>query len=139
MSPFIYIIKSIFITCVISFIIAAFFISYFWEAFIITTAAQIIIFYIVNTVRDIKIIKLENERIAEYSRQGLLLKCPCYKQNEELIPIVLNEDNLYNCGECKKPISVKIEATTLSATVPVDLENSQDKISQIYNKLTNGN
>jgi hypothetical protein len=83
--------------------------------------------------------KIENKRIAEFSKQGLLLKCPCFKQSEEFVPIVLNENNNYNCEACNKPITVKIEATTLAATVPVDIENSQDKIAQIYNKITNGN
>jgi hypothetical protein len=55
------------------------------------------------------------------------------------VPIVLNENNNYNCEVCSKPVVVSIEATTLAATVPVDLENSQDKISQIYSKITNGN
>jgi hypothetical protein len=139
MAPIFYIIKSILITAAISTIIALVFLSHFWQAFAISAALQVIIFYIINTIRDVSIQKLENQRIAEYSKQGLLLKCPCYKQNQEFVPIVLNENNNYNCEVCSKPVVVSIEATTLAATVPVDLENSQDKISQIYSKITNGN
>ena len=139
MAPIFYIIKSILITTVVSTIIALAFLSYFWQAFAISAALQVIIFYIINTIRDVSIQKLENQRIAEYSKQGLLLKCPCYKQNEEFVPIVLNENNNYSCEVCNKPVAVSIQTTTLAATVPVDLENSQEKISQIYNKITNGN
>lgn len=139
MSPVFYIIKSIIITVAISTVVALVFLSQFWEVFAITTALQIIIFYIINTIRDVSIQKLENQRIAEYSKQGLLLKCPCFKQNQEFVPIVLNENNSYNCELCNKPVVVSVEATTLAATVPVDIENSQEKIAQIYNKITNGN
>ena len=139
MAPIFYIIKSILITAAISTLIALVFLSYFWQVFAISAALQVIIFYIINTVRDISMQKIENKRIAEFSKQGLLLKCPCFRQSEEFVPIVLNENNSYNCEACNKPITVKIEATTLAATVPVDIENSQDKIAQIYNKITNGN
>jgi hypothetical protein len=111
----------------------------YWQAFAITTAVQIIIFYIINTFRDVSLEKIKNNRIAELSKQGILLKCPCSKQMEEFIPIVLNENNNYDCQFCNKPVSVKIEATTLATTVPVDLDVSQDKLSQIYSKITNGN
>lgn len=138
MSPIYYIIRSIIITVIISSIIALLFLNHFWIAFAITTAIQIILFYIVNTIRDVSLYRLENQRIAEYSKQGMLLKCPCHVQNEEFVPIYLNEPNEYNCGACNKPVSVKIEATTLAATIPIDIDNSQEQIAKIYNTLTNG-
>lgn len=139
MSPFLIILRSILLTCVVSTIIATLYMAYFWQVFAITTAAQIIIFYIVNTIRDVSLQKIENARIAEFSKQGLMLKCPCYKQNSEFIPITLNEENMYNCGECNKPIKVDIEATTLLATIPVDLDTPQVELSKIYNKLASKN
>lgn len=139
MSPFISILKSIFFTALISAIISLFFINVFWQAFAITTAAQIVIFFIINAIRDVSLAKIETAKIAELSKQGLLLKCPCYKQNEEFIPIELNENNSYTCRECNKSISVNIEATTLISTVPLDLENSQNNLEKIYSTITNGN
>lgn len=139
MYPILIILRSILLTCVVSGVIAALFMSQFWEVFAIATAAQIIIFYIINTIRDVSLKKIENDRLAEFSKQGLMLKCPCFKQNSEFIPIVLNEENAYNCGECQKPIKVDIEATTLMATVPVDLDTPQTKLAEIYNKIATKN
>jgi hypothetical protein len=62
---------------------------------------------------------LENERIKEFSYQGLEVACPCYKKHIDFVPVRLNTSNYYKCGECKKNVSVIIAAETAITTEPI--------------------
>lgn len=64
--------------------------------------------------------KLDNERLREFSRQGLRVTCPCHKRVEDFVPVRLNTQNYYKCTECNKTISVYINAETAVATEPLD-------------------
>lgn len=72
-----------------------------------------------NLYAELKNKKLENERIKEFSYQGLEVECPCYKKNKEFVPVRLNSENKYKCNECNKSISILIEASTALATEPI--------------------
>lgn len=135
MGSFLAIIKSIALVSIISIFFGVLFMSHFWQAFAIATTLQIIINIVITTYREIALERLEVSKIDSISKQGLVLKCPCFKQAEEFVPIELNSVNSYNCTECSKLISVDIEAKTLLATTPVDLNSSPIELSKIYDKL----
>lgn len=86
-------------------------------------AVQYAIYYgfvnILNAVVALKNKKLENERIKEFSYQGLEVKCPCFKRHVDVVPIRLNSSNYYKCGECGKSVSVIISADTAVVTEPL--------------------
>ena len=71
---------------------------------------------ILNTYVELKNKKLENERIKEFSLQGLEVTCPCSLKKTEFVPIVLNTNNAYKCDHCQKNISVYIAAETALVT-----------------------
>jgi hypothetical protein len=77
-----------------------------YYAFITTLSAYI----------ELKNKKLENERIKEFSLQGLEVTCPCALKKTEFVPIVLNTNNNYKCNYCQKNISVYIAAETALVT-----------------------
>lgn len=74
---------------------------------------------ILNAVVALKNKKLENERIKEFSYQGLEVKCPCFKKHLDIVPIRLNTSNYYKCGDCGKSVSVIITADTAIVTEPL--------------------
>jgi hypothetical protein len=86
-------------------------------------AIQFVFNYIYNSILDTIIAfnnkKLENERIREYSFQGIEVECPCSKQLKDFVPIRLNTPNKYKCKECKKLISVFITPSTALSTEPI--------------------
>jgi hypothetical protein len=69
-----------------------------------------------NAYVELRNKKLENERIKEFSLQGLEVTCPCSLKKTEFIPIVLNTNNAYKCDHCQKNISVYIAAETALMT-----------------------
>jgi len=82
--------------------------------------------------------ELENERIKEYSYQGLDIECPCSKKIQDFIPIRLNTDNYFNCRACGKKCNVIVSAETVLATVPIDPKvNPVDVILPVVKELEN--
>lgn len=137
MGIFLVILRSVILTGLISGSIAAVFLKYgFWEVFTIATAVQIVIFVIVNTVRDYKFRQVELERTKSLEKQGLGVECPCYKKIQQFVPVTLNEGNSYICDECDKRINVELTATTAMATIPMNLEQSMKNIEDIYDHVT---
>lgn len=65
---------------------------------------------------ELKNKKLENERIKEFSLQGLEVTCPCSLKKTEFVPIILNTNNTYKCDYCQKNVSVYIAAETALMT-----------------------
>ena len=60
--------------------------------------------------------KLENDRIKEFSLQGMEVTCPCVLKKTEFVPIILNTNNTYKCDHCQKNVSVYIAAETALVT-----------------------
>jgi hypothetical protein len=81
------------------------------------------IYYAFITVLDVWVAlrnkKLENERLKEFSLQGMEVTCPCSLKKTEFIPITLNTNNSYKCNHCNKNISVYITAETALITEPL--------------------
>lgn len=102
----------------------------FWPIFAVTIVGQYVLFYIIGNIIDflgeIKLKQIEVLKLAEYSKQGMEVECPCYKKVKEFVPIVLNQKNTYKCSDCGKTNSVIIHADTASLTEPI-----QDPLSVI--------
>jgi len=79
---------------------------------------------ILNTITALKNKKLENERIKEFTMQGMEVECPCSRKIKAFIPIRLNTSNKYKCGECQKTISVFLNSTTALTTEPIEDTNT---------------
>lgn len=140
MGPFISILRSLILTLLISTAIAASLLQYgFWQVFVMATGTQIILFAALNSFRDINLRKIEVDRIKSMERQGLSVVCPCHKAVDQFIPVTLNSNNSYICDGCDKRVNVQINAETVMATLPVDLEQSNRNIDAIYNSITTPN
>jgi DNA-directed RNA polymerase subunit RPC12/RpoP len=82
--------------------------------------------------------KLENERIKEFSHQGLEVTCPCSKKRVDFVPIRLNEANSYKCNECEKTVSVYINADTALQTDPIISTDTTSALQPILTSISNG-
>jgi hypothetical protein len=71
---------------------------------------------ILNAYIELRNKKLENERIKEFSLQGLEVTCPCTLKKREFVPIILNTNNAYKCDHCQKNVSVYISSETALVT-----------------------
>jgi hypothetical protein len=74
---------------------------------------------VLNSIVLLKNKKLENERLKEFSYQGLELECPCYKKEKELVPVRFNTPNYYRCNACNKQLSVIVTAESAVVTEPI--------------------
>lgn len=126
------IIKSIFTTAVVSagFALILFpLINNFWTVFAVTAVTQFVVFYIVGSIIDffteIKIKQIEAFKLAEYSKQGIEVECPCHKKIREFVPVTLNQKNSYKCNECGKTNSILINAETAYLTEPISQLTTQ--------------
>jgi len=92
--------------------------------FVITTISQFIIFYIIGSIMEyigeIKLKEIEAFKLAEYSKQGMEVECPCHKKVKQFVPVILNTKNTYKCIDCSKINSVIISAETAQTTQPLE-------------------
>jgi len=90
---------------------------------IVGGAFQFVFNYIYLSVFDaiiaLKNKNLENERIKEFSMQGLEVECPCSRKIRDFVPIRLNTANKYKCKECMKLISIYVTPSTALSTEPI--------------------
>ena len=52
--------------------------------------------------------------------------CPCDKKVQTTIPIEMNSDNSYICGQCDKRIRVLLETKTVLKTDPILVDPLKD-------------
>lgn len=90
--------------------------------------------YVLNSIVALKNKQLENERIKEFTMQGIEVECPCSRKITDFVPIRLNTANKYKCKECQKIISVFITPSTALTTEPI-LDTDTTKIDIIANGL----
>jgi len=93
------------------------------KVIVFTFIGQLIFFYFFNTIIQsnisIKQTRLENERIAEFSKQGTTVPC-AYCNTNNFIPIRFDVDNNFPCTSCEKVNSVYINITTTQVTTPME-------------------
>ena len=107
------------------------FTSYVFEVEIVRAClsyfiGQFILFYIWNTYTEYKLrVNLEREetkRIASFNRQGVSAQC-AHCQQENFIPIRMDEVNEFECEVCGKANSVYIDITVAQKASLIDREN----------------
>ena len=66
--------------------------------------------------------QLENERIAEYTKQSVTAEC-AYCKTSNMIPLRVDKDNDFNCTNCNKPNAVYIGITVTQKTNPMNVDS----------------
>lgn len=107
----------------------------FVKYFILFDIAQVIIYNVYKNIIELFAVKLQNEKLKELSKQGMELKCPCYKEKGMFVPIDLNGPNTFSCAECNKNIIVDVTAKTFLQTEMIDLEKADEAFIKAYNKI----
>lgn len=122
--------------CVISSTLALIFIKHgFIEVFAITTIIQLLVYWSSLPFIHLYSRKLQIRELETLEKQGMEISCPCFKKNKQFIPIILNTDNTFDCNVCNKQINVEVDVTSILATIPVDINQSNKNINEIYNSL----
>ncbi len=103
----------------------------FWPVFGLSSIFQIFIFNLFSTWKkqkaEIEFEVIQNERIKEFSKQGI--ECICPDENcaaKTFVPIQLDKENRYECPNCKKNIKVYIGSKTFLETTPVSDDPFKD-------------
>ena len=114
-----------------------------WLGFLAGILGQILIYNAFISILDVYVTlknkKLENERIAEFSYQGMEVECPCSKKRKDFVPIRLNDVNLYKCGDCEKMVSVYVSAETAMQTEPIISTDTTTALAPLLATINNGN
>lgn len=126
-NPFIKkIIQSLFITFTIS-ILGALFLLNFGFNFLVSLffifILQFVIFYFygehVKRKNAYIQAQLELQASAELKKIIADVVCPCDQKVQTTIPIDMNSDNSYVCGQCEKRVKILIDVKTVLKTDPV--------------------
>lgn len=136
------IIRSLALLSAISLCAAATFSNSAWSFarwFVIASALQVAAYNAYRTWVELAAQKITNDRIKEYTKQGVEVVCPCARAVKNLIPIQLNTDNSYKCLDCNKNVAVKVDVQTFLETQPIDLDKSSAALDQVYTAATQPN
>lgn len=113
-----------------------------WLGFLVGILGQILIYNAFTSILDVYVTlknkQLENERIAEFSYQGMEVECPCSKKRKDFVPIRLNDVNLYKCGDCEKTVSVYVSAETALQTEPIISTDTTTALAPLLANINNG-
>lgn len=107
----------------------------FLKYFLAVTLIQVVIYNVYRNVLEFLALKLQIEKIKEFSKQGMELKCPCYMEKKMFVPIDLNGVNVFSCKECDKSISVDISAKTFMQTDMIDLDKADEGLMKAYKQI----
>ena len=132
--------KPILILCVISTVSSLVFSNNaldFLKGFVLASLIQIILYNVYKTIIEFFALKLQVEKIKEFSKQGMEVKCTCYLEKKMFVPIDLNDTNVFNCKECDKSISVDITAKTFMQTEMIDLDKADEALIKAYKHIQN--
>ena len=108
----------------------------FARVFTIASIVQVVLYNIYRQVVVLFAEKITNDRISEYTKQGVEVTCPCSRAIKNLIPIQLNTDNSYKCLDCSRNVTVNVEVKTFLETQPVDLDKSTAAFDAVYTEVT---
>ena len=97
----------------------------FWAIFGLSILFQFIIYDLFTrwnkSKLEIEFRTLENERIKEYTKQGLEVICPVETCNAPtFVPIIISEENEYECPKCNVDIKIYIGTKTFLKTSPME-------------------
>lgn len=118
----------------------------FWLFFTCSTAIQFVfhwsVGYIMNIVATLRNKQLENQRIAEFSKQSVNVNC-AYCRQTNTVPVRFESYNDFTCENCGKPNAIYVNLTVTQKTTPLNVkpvnintvdEEEQVIISQIREK-----
>ena len=108
----------------------------FARVFTIASIIQVVLYNVYRQIVALFAEKLFNDRISEYTKQGVEVTCPCSRAIKNLIPIQLNTDNSYKCLDCARNVTVNVEVKTFLETQPVDLDKSTAAFDAVYTEVT---
>ncbi len=96
----------------------------FFALFGIAFVGQFMLFNIFNSWRkskfELEFRRLENDRIKAYSEQGLEVTCPVENcMHKTFVPIVVSEDNEYDCPKCNVGVKIYVGTKTFLKTTPI--------------------
>lgn len=111
----------------------------FWKALVVSLVLQIVLYRVYVQVVAFFAERLINDRIREYSNQGIETACPCDRAIKHMIPIRLNADNSYKCFDCNRNVTVAVDVKSFLETSPLDLDKSDAALNVVYDKVTNNN
>lgn len=98
----------------------------FIKVFVLITAIQFAGFWLFNSImqhiKQVQMTKLENERIAEYTKQSVTAEC-AYCKTPNLIPLRMNTSNDFDCTNCGKQNAVYIGVTVTQKTNPMNVDS----------------
>jgi hypothetical protein len=121
------ILRSISITLLISLVVGLIFWSTggnFSRAFTLAIVIQFAVFWVYNTLSEkyfnLKQRQLDNERIKEFTKQGLEVECS-YCKTVNLVPVRFDVDNDFSCTNCGKPNAIYIGVTVTQKTSPLNM------------------
>ena len=144
------IIRSLLVTIVISLAISLAF--YFMgsdpkKIFIISFAAIMVVGFLLGQWSTTKMIiknkQLENERIIEFTKQGVSVECS-YCSEVNFVPIRFDIKNEFDCNKCGKKNAIYLDIITTQITNPIQSARLQiqtinsDEQSAIDKIQTNG-
>jgi hypothetical protein len=109
----------------------------FTKNFFLVCLIQIIFYNVYKNIIEYFALKLKVEKIKEFSKQGLEIKCPCYLEKKMFVPIDLNDTNIFSCKECDKTFSVDITAKTFMQTDMIDLDKADEALIKAYKYIQN--
>lgn len=127
------IVKSLLITLVISLIISG--ICYamglgFAKPLAITIITLFVGGFLIGQISETLLAinnkRLENERIKEFSKQGVVIEC-AYCEEMNFVPIRLDERNEFVCEKCNEKNVVQISVAASRITTPMDSFKSEIK------------
>lgn len=107
----------------------------FIKGFLLVSLIQIIFYNVYKNIIEYFTLKLQVEKIKEFSKQGMEVKCPCYLEKNMFVPIDLNNPNVFSCKECEKSISVDITAKTFLQTEMIDLDKADENLIKAYKHI----
>jgi hypothetical protein len=120
------IIQSFFITFSISLLGALFLLNFnfnFIVSFSFIFILQFVLFYFygehVKRKNAYILAQLELQAASELKKITADVICPCDRKVQTTIPIDMNSDNSYICGQCSKKVKVLIDVKTVLKTDPV--------------------
>ena len=143
------IVKSLLMTLVISTLTALLFSLFGFEllnVFIITLVVIFIAGFLLGQISETLAVlnnkKLENERIKEFSKQGVSVDC-AYCGEVNFTPIRFDSKNTFACNECNKQNSIYLDIITTQITNPlqspaIQMQTINPDESSAISQLQNG-
>lgn len=106
----------------------------FIKYFIGTSILQFVIYNAYKNTVSLLQRRVDNQRIAEFSKQGVEITCPCAKAAKHFIPIRLDEDNSYKCLDCPNYVRINVDIKPYIVSDVIDVVKTEEAIESLYDQ-----